>query len=173
MPTSEGTPARTNGLSIDKLSETATTLNSASRKLNESVEKLNAALKQLNLGVPAWFQTWVHEDNSVSDVEEIGYARVKGRWGIVIRKTIDFHNGPDPDENEWHFADAPRDLRIRNIEFLPQLIDKLNADTADVAAKLSERANDAEALAAVISSIAEEKAPIKRVKLLPESERGK
>jgi hypothetical protein len=173
MPTSEGTPARKKSLSIDKLSETATTLNSASRQLNESVEKLNAALKQLNLGVPAWFQTWVHEDSSVTDVEEIGYARVKGKWGIVIRKTIDFNNGPDPDENEWHFADAPRDLRIRNIEFLPQLIDKLNTDAAEVAAKLSERANDAEELASIISALAEEKPKIKRVALLPESERGK
>lgn len=172
MPTAEGSHARKVGLSFDKLSETASTLNSTSRRLNESIEQLNTALKQLNLGIPVWFQTWVHEAPNVSDVEEIGYARVRGAWGISIRKTIEWPDGSEPDESVWHFADAPRDLRIRAIEFLPQLMDKLNDDAEVAAQKLAERANDAEALATVISAIAEE-ATAQRAKLQPERERGK
>jgi hypothetical protein len=173
MATLEGSQARKVGLSFDKLSETASTLNSATRRLNEAIDQLNASLKQLNLGIPVWHQTWVHEDHNLTDVEEIGYARVRGKWGISIRKTIQLVNGPEePDESEWPFADAPRDLRIRAIEFLPRLMDKLSDEAAAAAEKLSERANEAEGLASVISAIAAEKS-LKRVKLLPERERGK
>jgi hypothetical protein len=172
MSTSVGIPARKGGLSFDKLSETASIINSASRQLNDSIEHLNDALKLLNLGIPVWLKTWELDDSNVRDVEEIGYARVRGKWGISIRKTVDFQDGSEPDGNEWQFADAPRYLRIRAIEFLPQLMQKLNDDAEEVAGRLSERAKDAEAFAIVIRAAAQRKTA-GDAQPLPGKERGK
>jgi uncharacterized phage infection (PIP) family protein YhgE len=174
MSTSGAPHARKLSLSLDKLPDSASTLNSASHRLNQAIEQLNTALKSLNLGIAVWTRTWAHEEDSVSDVEEIGYARVRGKWGISIRKTIEFDAGPEPEEREWHFSDAPRDMRIRAIDYLPQLMEQLNTGAAETAKKLAERADDAEQLALVITVMAEEKKKVvTRAKLLTESERGK
>jgi len=162
MSTPEGSNAYKVSLSFDKLSDTAVTLNSASRRLNEAIEQLNTALKQLNLGIPVWVSTFTHEEGSIVDREEIGYARVKGKWGICIRRTIDGFNGPNPDETEWHFDDAPRDLRIRNVPFLHRVIDKLNDDALRAAQQITESATEAEELAKVITIIAEKARPVKK-----------
>jgi methyl-accepting chemotaxis protein len=161
MSIPEGSHARKVDVSFEKLSDTAINLNSASRRLNEAIDQLNAALKQLNLGIPAWVSTCSHEEGQIIDSEEIGYARVKGRWGICIRRTIE-GLGPDPDETEWHFDDAPRDLRIRNIPFLDKVIEKLNDVALETAQKIGERAGDAEELASAISAIAEKARPAKK-----------
>jgi hypothetical protein len=158
----EGSSAHKVSLSLDKLSDTAVTLNSASRRLNEAVEQLNAALKQLNLGIPAWISTFSHEEGQIVDSEEIGYARVKGKWGICIRRTIEGFGGPDPEETEWHFEDAPRDMRIRNVPFLHKLIAKLNDDALETAQQITESATDAEELAMAISTLAEKARPAKK-----------
>ena len=87
---------------------------------------------------------------------------MRGRWGICIRRTIEGLNGPDPDETAWHFDDAPRDLRIRNVPFLHKVIEKLNDDALQTAQQITESATEAEELAKAITMVAEKARPAKK-----------
>jgi len=156
MPTPEGSNTPKASLSLDGLSSTAATLNHASRRLNDAVDTLDEALQKLNLGVGAWVPTWSNDadPNQVCEYEEIGYAKVKGFWGICIRFTIE-NLAPDPEVKEWHFREAPRDMRIRSAKFLHRLIEKLNEDANLKACEIERNANDTEALANAIVVAAE------------------
>lgn len=162
MPSSEAFPTQNVKFSFDKLSTTADTLNAASHRLNEAIDRLNGALKQLNLGIASWVRVWTFENDHVSDIEEIGYARVRGKWGICIRKTVEWADGQEPDGNEWHFADAPRDLRLRAISHLNELVATLNNDAERAAQIISERAFDAAELADTLTAIAEKSRSVKK-----------
>lgn len=142
---------------LQKLPQTAESLNSASARLNDAVDKLNSALKKLNLGVPAWIDISSSEEGPFSEVEQIGYDKVDGKWGISLRKIFEDQNKPDGEEEvtAWHFADAPREMRIRAVKYFNELVEKLNSDAELTAQKIIERATDAEELAAQISAAAE------------------
>jgi hypothetical protein len=75
--------------SFERLSKTANSLNTASDRLNQAIEQLNDALKKLNLGISSWVSFHVYEDGPLSDVHEIGYGKINGKWGIGIRKTLE------------------------------------------------------------------------------------
>jgi hypothetical protein len=83
------------------------------------VNKLDALLKKFNLGVP----TWVSFEKSRSDdgnyQEDIGYAKINGKWGIAIRTIECDFSDPDSSVAEWQFNDAPRLLRVNAVERFP------------------------------------------------------
>jgi hypothetical protein len=155
--------------SLDALSDTAKNVNKASRRLTEAVDQVNAALKKLNLGIPVWIPTWSGPDipGQVQETEEIGYAKVKGKWGVCIRLTVE-HAGPDPDVTEWHFEDAPRDMRICGAEFLQKLILAINEQGEKAAKEIDKQATDIESLATTLNEVAE-KSKV-RASLLPKKE---
>ena len=155
--------------SLDALSDTAKNVNKASRRLTEAVDQVNAALKRLNLGIPVWIPTKSSPDNPghVQEYEELGYAKVKGKWGICIRHTVE-SAAPDPDETEWHFEDAPRDMRIRGAHFLQKLIVELNEQGDKAAKDIDEQATKAENLATTLNEIADRSKV--RASLLPKKE---
>ena len=165
MSPTEGFQPRVTSPSLDNLSKTAQTVNSASRRLNDAVEQLNAALKKLNLGVSTWVTTSTGEHGSVTDTEQIGYARVNGKWGVCLRRVIEGFT-PDDEIDEWHFDDAPRDMRIRSMGSLHKLILQLNEEAETTAQAINNGAADAENLAATITSIAEQSRP--KVSLRPQ-----
>src|SRR5579863_3510478 len=71
--------------SYEKLTAAAVSLNSVSDQLGRVVVELDAALKILNLGITSWihFRSWSNDVEHSSD--QIGYARIGGKWGIAIR----------------------------------------------------------------------------------------
>src|SRR5271167_532545 len=77
------------GPSLDQLSKTAISLNKASDGLNQAINQLNEALKKLNLGISSWVSFYVYEEGPFSDVHEIGYGKVNGKWGVAIKKTFE------------------------------------------------------------------------------------
>jgi prefoldin subunit 5 len=142
--------------SLDQLSKTAISLNKASDGLNQAINQLNDALKKLNLGISSWVSFYVYEEGPFSDVHEIGYGKVNGNWGIAIKKTFeDAQNaGEDsPDVTEWQFSEAPRDMRIEAIPYLPKVIEQLNKDADRTTQLLKDKTADAENLAAAIEAI--------------------
>jgi hypothetical protein len=148
--------------SLDKLSETAKTISAASRKLTDAVDQLNASLKKLNLGVTVWVQTWHGPDipGAIEETECIGYARVKGKWGVCLSRTVE-NFAPDPEVTEWHFAEAPRDMRLRAAAFLSKIVPALQEQADKTAIELEKRAGEAEKLAeAILSAANKSKAPV-------------
>lgn len=145
--------------SFQKLSSAATSLNAASDKLSKIVENLNAALRTLNLGLESWveFSHGCREgDDFYWSKDEIGYAKIDGKWGIALRVSHGDDRYPEEDKGRTYaFGDAPRELRIRAVDFIPRLIQRLNKDAETTTATIMEKIGDTENLANLVGKIAE------------------
>jgi len=111
-----------------ELSKTAKSLNDATDRLGKVIETLDAALKGLNLGLQAWvkFEDWSDEDGDWQ-TEKVGYGKVGGKWGIAITSETGNYSNPDGDAyRSWLFNEAPRDLRMKAIAKLQEVIAELN-----------------------------------------------
>lgn len=143
-------------LSLEQLSKTAISLNKASDRLNQAINQLNEALKKLNLGISSWVSFYVYDEGPFSEVHQIGYAKVNGRWGIAIHKTFEDLNRPEEDQvevTEWQFCEAPREMRIAGIAHLSQVVEQLNKDAEKTTELINEKTTVAEQLAAAVEAI--------------------
>lgn len=141
------------------LSEIAPSLNSASNELTKVVGKLDEALKKLNMGLSDWV-TFVdrlpHEDMQY-DCDQIGYTKVDGKWGIALRHIWGHEAYDDHQENgPWLFSDAPREMRLRSVDKIPELIESLSTKASDTVKKIQEKTKEVEQVAAAIESSANE-----------------
>jgi hypothetical protein len=113
--------------SFQKLSESAKALNKSSDELCMPIAELDSALQKLNLGVSQWVP--IHEEKKGTQVitRYVGYDRVSGRWGISIQQTI--RKVPPVNEeienSKWLYSEAPRWLRTRCLESIPDLLEAL------------------------------------------------
>jgi hypothetical protein len=135
--------------SCRQLAEVAPTLNSASDRLGVSVSKLEDHIKPLGLGVTSWvpFSSWHSQDGFQYSFEEIGYAKIGGKWGIAIRTRSGNEAYPEDDGDSWAFNEAPRDLRVRAVAKIPDLLEKLIKDTASMAKTVAESADQVDIFA--------------------------
>jgi hypothetical protein len=134
----------------NQLSEAAATLNAASDELAKPIASFDAALKRLNLGISAWVKIAGHfdQDSGFYWSQELGYDKVKGNWGIAIKKVMGDASGPgEEDIEEWPFNEAPRQLRIQAVENIPDLIEKMIAEAATVTEKIIQKTAAAKQLA--------------------------
>jgi hypothetical protein len=157
MATPEGSQSPDVASSLEQLSKTAVSLNKASDRLNQAINQVNDALKKLNLGISSWVTFDSHEEGPFSEWYEIGYGKVNGRWGIAIKKNFEDLNSQQQEDKvettEWQFSEAPREMRIQAIPFLPKVIDQLNEDAAKTTKLIDDKTTAAEALAAAIEGI--------------------
>jgi hypothetical protein len=156
MPTNADTSAAKILSSFHKLSQASDKLNAASDQLGTSINSLDEALSKLNIGVSTWmtFKSTPDEDAQWSSVDEqIGYAKVGNRKGLSLRLVQ-----ADNDEeivhisDTWLFNDAPRELRLRAVEHIPDLIDDLRIETERTAASVAEKLGFANQLTATINA---------------------
>ncbi|PYU93221.1 MAG: hypothetical protein DMG25_09995 [Acidobacteria bacterium] len=147
--------------SFKQLSVVSTDLNLAADEFSKTISTLDEALKSLKLGVSAWHKVAGHEDEQYGDfwTRDIGYAQVKGKWGIAIRKTWGNNFHDHYEEEVWPFADAPRWMCIESIGRLPDLFDDLIKRTEETTTKIKAKTSEARDLAAAISQAASELAP--------------
>jgi hypothetical protein len=142
--------------SYSELSSVATELNAISDALGKAVSDIDEGLKKLNLGVTAWVRVDSAYRNSPQDgcyeIEEIGYAKISGKWGIALRTRRGDDNYRNDAEGieEWLFNDAPRASRVMAIEKIPELLNKLNEEAAKVTKELQAKLADAEAVASAV-----------------------
>lgn len=135
-----------------QLSSVAADLNAVSDALGKSVADIDEGLKKLNLGVEAWVQVSgsdpSHED-STYEINEIGYDKVAGRWGIALRTRSGDANFPDDTETveEWPFNEAARASRLRAIDKIPELLNKLTHEATEITKDLQEKLADAQSVA--------------------------
>jgi hypothetical protein len=143
----------------------AADLNAISDELGKSIQELDAALKKLNLGVSVWVLirggNEAPEDPAEHWSEELGYAKVGGKWGIALRTISGNYAYPERDDVEaWLFNDAPRHLRLSAIGKIPELLDALSKEAAETSAKIMGKLAEAQEVAAAVKSASE---PLKRV----------
>jgi len=147
--------------SVQKLPATATSLNSASDELAQSVNELDAVLKRFSLGVPAWVISASHgpEGTFGYDLEEIGYAKISGRWGVAIRTRRGDERFDESEEVEqWVFNEAPRFLRVAAANKIPELLEELITKASKMAESISEKVNDVRVVTAAMRSVLEDMA---------------
>src|SRR5258708_9831703 len=104
------------------------------------------ALKKLKVGLTVWvvFENRGDEqDPEQYDCDQIGYCKVNGKWGICLRH-IWGHEGFDrhSEDGPWLFNDAPRELRLRSIDKIPDVIEALAKEASDTTKKIQEKTND-------------------------------
>jgi len=155
MPEIPSIAARVSAAYIE-LTNAADILNVVSDALGKAVSDIDDGLKKLNLGIIVWVN--VYEDASNSDdpnyyIEEIGYSKISSKWGITLRTRAGNEYSPDDREDveTWLFNDAPRTLRLKAIEKLPELVNKLSQEAAMMTKQLQSRLEDAQAVAAAIN----------------------
>jgi hypothetical protein len=143
------------------LSSVASSLNEASDELTAVVSILDEALKKLNVGLTAWVTFHSRPDNEDAgnyDEDQIGYCKVKGTWGIAFRHIWGnanwevFH-----DEGPWLFNDAPRKMRLRGVDKIPDLIEALSKEAAETTKKVHEKTLKVAELASAVKKIASQK----------------
>jgi hypothetical protein len=140
------------------LSSVATNLNKSSDELTKSVGVLDVALKKLNIGITVWvkYASWAMEPPEYGS-DQIGYAKISGKWGIALRSVFGDESRDEESENgPWLFGEAPREMRLRAVDHLPELIENLGKVAFNTAKKLNEKAQQVSELAAVVEQIAKE-----------------
>ncbi len=139
-------------------SSTAASLNKASDELTEAVTVLDEAIKNLNIGLTVWHSfAWGYVEPPEYSADQIGYAKVNGKWGIALRH-IWGNEAFDDDHSDgpWLFGEAPRQMRIRAADHFPKLIQTLVKESTETAKKLRAKATDVKNLVAVVEGITKE-----------------
>lgn len=145
--------------SYQKLSVAAADLNKVSDELGRSVAELDAALKKLNLGITVWTNIRGNEDDQGSYwSEEIGYAKIDGKWGIALRTVSGNYGWPEQDRiDQWLFNDAPRSMRISAIGKIPGLMEAMSKEAAESTKNIRAKLAEAQEVASAVKVAAEEK----------------
>jgi hypothetical protein len=138
----------------------AASLNSASDEFTQVIGALDEPLKKLNIGLTVWviFENRGDEqDPSRYDCDQIGYCKVDGKWGIALRhiwghEAFEVHNEDGP----WLFKDAPREMRLRSADKIPELIKALSEEASRTTKKIQEKTKEVRELAGAIASITTE-----------------
>jgi hypothetical protein len=142
------------------LSAVASSLNSASDEFTQVIGVLDEALKKLNIGLTVWVifaDRGDEQDPARYNCDQIGYFKVDGKWGIALRhiwghEAFDEHNEDGP----WLFKDAPREMRLRSVDKIPELIKSLSEEASSTTKKIQEKTKEVRELAAAISSVTTE-----------------
>lgn len=165
MPTKQeqkAPPAERVQNSYKRLSLVAKDLNVVSDDLTKAVSILEEALQRLNLGVSAWVRLsgWESEIGNDWWSRDIGYTKLRDKWGIALRKASGNYNFPDDDSaEEWTFNDAPRWMRAEAVAKIPDLLDALLKQAQDTTKKIKDRTEQAYQLAVAMSKVSEEAQP--------------
>jgi methyl-accepting chemotaxis protein len=137
--------------SFQELATAAAELNQVSDQLTESVAELEAAITSLRLGVScwvdiseAWNDRWRHQ---------LGYEKISGKWGLAVR-IID--NSQDRIDNEWLFADSPRDLRVEAVDRIPKLLEGLSAQVTATKDRIAAKVEGTRQLSSAIATAAKQ-----------------
>jgi len=156
MPTKGDSLAEKVQASYLQLSAVASDLNTVSDELGKYVAEIDAALKKLNLGISVWVNVSNWEGAELDYyMEQVGYAKVDGKWGIALRTVSGNHSYPDRDEVEqWLFSDAPRKLRLASIETLPEVLKNLSEEAVKTTEKIKSRLAEVKEVAAAVKDAA-------------------
>ena len=154
-----GAPERMDS-ALRALVASAEKINAASDELARPVSSLDRVLKHLNVGVECWtevnrfgdddgWQYWGHD---------VGYTRHARKWCLAIRTVEGDERFPERERLEvWPFNEAPRYLRTKAVDKLPELIEALVKATDAAAKRLEGKVAPAEALASAARTLVDSK----------------
>jgi|HubBroStandDraft_6_1064221.scaffolds.fasta_scaffold171239_2 hypothetical protein len=138
--------------SFERLVTAASTLNKSSDELKKVIEDLEARINGLKIGISAWVNVVVWEDDDPKEEYEriqVGYGKINSRWCLGIRRLVGHHQNPEPDKirESWQFNDAPRKLRLLAVEKLGDLFEELTTKLNEAAAGVNKGVSSAKLFA--------------------------
>jgi hypothetical protein len=134
--------------SFQLLSTSAVELNAVSDRLGKIASRIDLAFQKLNLGIEAWvaFHQGGSDDRLEFWFDQVGYAKVSGKWGLAIRSAAGREDMDSYSKyEEWLFNDAPRALRIDAVDKIPELCETLTKEVAAATIVLDKKATLLEA----------------------------
>jgi hypothetical protein len=135
------------------LAAAAVDLNQVSDELAKPVMDIDAAIGKLGLGIRCWvsYRESTSPDGWTTSQKYIGYAKLKGKWGIALASGTQY--GGEPNEWEsWPFNESPREMRLEAVEFIPKLLEELTKEAAKTSQKIRSKLDPAKTLASLIDS---------------------
>lgn len=148
--------------SLKQLSLLSKSLNEASDELSKQISAIESALNQYKLGVWVWVKKPILTETEISDPDDqgrryeynfdyqLGYGKHKGRWGLLVSHGWEADDGTDT--KIMFLRDAPREIRIKAMDRIPNLLDDLAQEMSSLTQEASKRASEAKQLAATLNS---------------------
>ena len=136
--------------SFQELAASAAELNQVSDQLTKSVAELDSAIMSLSLGVVCWVDVGEPYGSDDEWSDQLGYEKINGKWGLAIRVLDHPESRVD---NQWLFADAPRDLRVKAVDGIPKLLDALGAQVTATKNQIAAKVEGTKQLEAALAPI--------------------
>jgi hypothetical protein len=147
-------------VAAQKFPALSASLNTATDQLAKSVNDLDVLLKRFGFGIPVWFTFNQKAEEPYYDNEDIGYAKIGGRWGISIRTFRGIaERGNLPEIEQWLFNESPRHLRVAAAEKLPELMEALVATATNMEKRIIEKTADVQAVTETMAMVFDKIAP--------------
>jgi hypothetical protein len=148
--------------SLKQLSSFSKSLNEASDELSKQISAIESALNEFKLGVWVWVKKPILTETEFSEPDdagnrrefnfnyELGYGKHKGKWGLLISYGWEGDDGMDTKITP--LRDAPREIRIKAMGRIPDLLDELAQEMSSLTQEASKRAAEAKQLAAALNN---------------------
>ena len=145
---------------LKQLTSLSKNLNEASDELSRQIATVESALNALNLGTWAWVYEPTMTEAELSEpdakgqryelnyVHTLGYGKHKGKWGLLVSSCWDYD---DENAEITPLRDAPREVRLKAIDKIPELLEALVKEVAALTEEASKKASQARELASAIS----------------------
>jgi hypothetical protein len=137
---------------LKQLSSASQTLNEASDELTQEIKQVESALGSFNLGVSAWVKfAGTEEEHDAGNgnfyrferVDMLGYDKRYGKWALLVSSGVEEVG----QEEEWLLRDSPRDLRIKAVDAIPALLEKIVEEATSLAGEVRSKANRTKSIA--------------------------
>ncbi|MGH9710181.1 MAG: hypothetical protein ACRD37_06515, partial [Candidatus Acidiferrales bacterium] len=80
------------------------------------------------------------DESSAFDQDQIGYAKVNGKWGIALRRVWGSEDQATFNiDGPWLFNDAPRDVRLSSVDGILKVLEALFTEAVDTAKKIEQK----------------------------------
>jgi hypothetical protein len=137
---------------LKALTTASKTLNNLTDQLTEQVAQIESVINALNLGlrVSVVVRSYMDENQPwISNTLRLSYGKNDGKWGLEIEEFDDDERDPEHhrDYTSWAFKDAPRSLRLEVVPKIPELIKEMVKEAEAAAAKVTQKLDDAKAIA--------------------------
>ena len=142
--------------SLSQIASLSKPLNEASDQLSKQLADIESALNSYELGIRAWLKDplvseEVESENAgwpiLHDVYRLGYDKYNRKWGLLVCSGIEEFG----EEYIGFLRDAPREIRLKAVDKIPELVNLLVQQLAKTTEEASKKAAQAEEIVAALS----------------------
>ncbi len=134
---------------LSELKKSASELNAGTETVNSVLASVETQLTKMNLG----FEVWVPDSLTSIQISEykyqdteLGFAKIGTHWSLAVRVRegkrdalsgdFDWYALPIP--GSTRLLDAPRQVQIKALQHIPELLEALTSKADEAAAKIKE-----------------------------------